>query len=41
MEELLPLVLELGEVNLRCMALLDKANTECFGARTVYRCVRS
>lgn len=31
MEELLPLVLELGEVNLRCMALLDKANTECFG----------
>ncbi len=31
MEELLPLVLELGEVNLRCMALLDKANTESFG----------
>ena len=31
MEELLPLVLELGGVNLRCMALLDKANTECFG----------
>ena len=28
---LLPLVLELGEVNLRCMALLDKANTESFG----------
>jgi hydroxylamine reductase len=34
MEELLPLVLELGEVNLRCMALLDKANTECFGKPT-------
>ena len=31
MEELLPLVLELGGVNLQCMALLDKANTECFG----------
>ena len=29
-----PLVLELGEVNLRCMALLDKANTECFGKPT-------
>ena len=31
MEELLPIVLEVGEVNLRCMALLDKANTEMFG----------
>ena len=31
MEELLPIVLEVGEVNLRCMALLDKANTETFG----------
>ena len=29
--ELLPLVLEVGEVNLRCMALLDRANTEVFG----------
>lgn len=34
MEELLPLVLELGGVNLQCMALLDKANTECFGKPT-------
>ncbi len=31
MEELLPIVLEVGEVNLRCMAMLDKANTETFG----------
>lgn len=31
MEELLPLVLEVGEKNLACMALLDRANTETFG----------
>ena len=31
MEELLPIVMEVGEVNLKCMALLDKANTETFG----------
>lgn len=31
MEELLPVVLEVGEVNLKCMALLDKANTETYG----------
>ena len=31
-EELLPLVMEVGEMNLKCMALLDKANTETFGA---------
>ena len=31
MEELLPIVLEVGEVNYRCMAMLDKANTETFG----------
>ena len=31
MEELLPIVMEVGEVNLRCMALLDQANTETFG----------
>ena len=31
MEELLPIVLEVGEVNLRCMAMLDKANTDTFG----------
>ncbi len=30
-EELLKLVLETGEVNLRCMELLDKANTETYG----------
>ncbi|MBO7251251.1 MAG: hydroxylamine reductase, partial [Oscillospiraceae bacterium] len=31
MEDLLPIVLEVGEVNLRCMALLDEANTATFG----------
>lgn len=31
MNELLPLVLKTGEVNLKCMALLDKANTETYG----------
>lgn len=31
MNELLPIVLEVGEVNLKCMALLDQANTETFG----------
>ena len=31
MNELLPIVMEVGEVNLKCMALLDKANTETFG----------
>lgn len=31
MEDLLPVVLEVGEVNLKCMAMLDKANTETFG----------
>lgn len=31
MEELLPIVLEVGEINLKCMALLDKANTETYG----------
>ncbi len=31
MNELLPLVLETGRVNLKCMALLDKANTESYG----------
>ena len=30
-DELLPIVLEVGEVNLRCMELLDKANTETYG----------
>lgn len=31
LETLLPLVLETGQVNLKCMALLDKANTETYG----------
>ena len=31
MEELLPIVLEVGEVNLKCMAMLDRANTETYG----------
>ena len=31
MEELLPIVLEVGEVNLKCMAMLDEANTKTFG----------
>ncbi len=31
MEELLPLVLKTGEINLRCMDLLDRANTETYG----------
>ncbi len=31
MEELLPLVMEVGEVNLKAMELLDKANTETYG----------
>jgi hydroxylamine reductase len=31
MEALLPLVLKTGEINLKCMALLDKANTETYG----------
>lgn len=30
-EELLPLVIETGHVNLACMELLDKANTETYG----------
>lgn len=31
MEELLPVVMETGTVNLNCMELLDKANTETYG----------
>jgi len=30
-ESLLPLVLKTGEINLTCMALLDRANTDSFG----------
>ncbi|MDR0877416.1 MAG: hydroxylamine reductase, partial [Treponema sp.] len=31
MDELLPLVMETGKVNLKCMEILDKANTESYG----------
>ena len=31
MEQLLPVVMQVGEVNLKCMALLDRANTETYG----------
>ena len=34
MEQLLPTVMKVGEVNLKCMALLDKANTETYGTPT-------
>lgn len=30
-EKLLPTVLKVGEINLKCMALLDKANTDTYG----------
>ena len=30
-EQLLPIVMEVGAINLQCMELLDKANTETFG----------
>ncbi|MCR5176404.1 MAG: hydroxylamine reductase [Anaerovibrio sp.] len=30
-DELLPVVLKVGEINLRCMELLDRANTETYG----------
>ena len=31
MEQLLPTVLKVGEINLKCMALLDRANTQTYG----------
>ena len=34
MDELLPIVMEVGEKTLRCMALLDRANTESYGTPT-------
>ena len=34
MEELLPIVMEVGEKNLKGMALLDRANTESYGTPT-------
>ena len=33
MDTLLPTVLKVGEINLKCMALLDKANTKTYGHR--------
>ena len=33
-DDLLPVVMEVGEVNLKCMELLDKANTETYGTPT-------
>ncbi len=30
-DELLSIVLKVGEINLKCMELLDRANNECFG----------
>lgn len=33
-DALLPAVLKVGEINLKCMALLDKANTETYGNPT-------
>ena len=32
MEQLRPVVLKVGEINLKCMALLDRANTETYGS---------
>ena len=34
MNGLLPIVMEVGEKNLKCMALLDRANTETYGTPT-------
>ena len=34
MDELLPIAMEVGEKNLQCMALLDRANTETYGTPT-------
>lgn len=34
MEQLLPVVMEVGSVNLKCMALLDEANTSAYGTPT-------
>ncbi len=33
MDTLLPTVLKVGEINLKCMARLDKANTKTYGTR--------
>lgn len=34
MNDLLPVVMEVGKVNLKCMELLDRANTETYGTPT-------
>jgi len=34
MNELLPIVMEVGEINFKCMEMLDKANTETYGNPT-------
>lgn len=34
MDELLPLVLKTGEINFKCMELLDRANTQTYGTPT-------
>ena len=31
MDDLLPAVMKVGEVNLKCMEMLDKANTDTYG----------
>ena len=31
MDELLPVLMEVGEQNLRCMTMLDRANTSHYG----------
>ncbi len=35
-DELLALVLKTGEINLKCMELLDKANTETYGTQHLF-----
>lgn len=34
MDQLLPMVLKVGEINFKCMELLDRANTETYGTPT-------
>ena len=41
MNELLPLVMETGSANLKCMALLDRANTETYGTPSPVKVSRS
>lgn len=39
MEELLPVVMKVGEINLKCMALLDRANTGATASPRPPRCL--